>query len=163
MSAHPFFVPLVLSCAIVVTLPSCQSTGKGGDSGEFAFDDYPFDEQGNYIERSAAGMRSPGGRKPVKAAANVPPPPMPDPSYEVVDVPPVAAAPPSRPSTPSRPAASSSSSRPAPAATRSHTVKSGDTLWGISRKYNTSVKGIKDANGLKSDLIRVGQTLRIPR
>jgi len=40
-------------------------------------------------------------------------------------------------------------------------VRSGDTLWGISRKFTTSVGYIKQINGLSSDMIRVGQKLRI--
>jgi len=44
-----------------------------------------------------------------------------------------------------------------------HKVRSGDTLSSIARKYHTSVKAIKQANKLKSDLIRVGQNLVIPR
>lgn len=51
---------------------------------------------------------------------------------------------------------------PPPATTRSHTVARGDTLWNISQRYGTSVNAIKSANGLTSDLIRIGQTLRIP-
>lgn len=42
-----------------------------------------------------------------------------------------------------------------------HRVKSGDTLSGISRKYGVSVAQIKRLNGLKSDLIRVGQVLKL--
>lgn len=44
----------------------------------------------------------------------------------------------------------------------SHTVVSGDTLFSLARRYNTTVSAIKSANGLSSDLIRVGQTLTIP-
>lgn len=44
-----------------------------------------------------------------------------------------------------------------------YTVKKGDTLGAIAARNRTSVKALKSANGLKSDLIRVGQTLRIPR
>lgn len=44
----------------------------------------------------------------------------------------------------------------------SHTVVSGDTLFSLARRYNTSVNAIKSANGLTSDLIRIGQTLTIP-
>lgn len=49
-----------------------------------------------------------------------------------------------------------------PATTRSHTVARGDTLWNISQRYGTTVNAIKSANGLGSDLIVIGQTLRIP-
>lgn len=45
---------------------------------------------------------------------------------------------------------------------KSHTVGKGDTLYGLSRRYGTSVNSIKSANGLSSDLIRLGQKLRIP-
>jgi LysM repeat protein len=43
-----------------------------------------------------------------------------------------------------------------------HTVTSGDTLFSLSRRYGTTVPAIKSANGLNSDLIRIGQTLTIP-
>jgi len=43
-----------------------------------------------------------------------------------------------------------------------YTVKSGDALSRIARKYDTSVRAIKAANGKTSDLIRVGETLVIP-
>jgi LAS superfamily LD-carboxypeptidase LdcB len=41
-------------------------------------------------------------------------------------------------------------------------VKSGDTLYLISKKFSITVTELKEANGLKSDLINVGQQLRIP-
>ncbi len=44
----------------------------------------------------------------------------------------------------------------------SYKVVRGDTLYGIARKRGSSVAKIKAANGLKSDLIRPGQVLRIP-
>lgn len=43
----------------------------------------------------------------------------------------------------------------------SYTVVSGDTLSGIAKTYGTTVSAIKSANGLSSDLIRVGQRLAI--
>ncbi len=43
-----------------------------------------------------------------------------------------------------------------------HTVRPGDTLGAIARRYRTSVDGIKRLNGLRSNLIRVGQVLRVP-
>jgi peptidoglycan endopeptidase LytE len=43
-----------------------------------------------------------------------------------------------------------------------YTVKSGDTLYGISRTYGTTVTELKSLNGLTSDLIQIGQQLKIP-
>lgn len=43
------------------------------------------------------------------------------------------------------------------------TVKSGDTVWGISQQYNSSVKAIESANNLQdANVITVGQQLTIP-
>ena len=47
--------------------------------------------------------------------------------------------------------------------TTTHIVAKGDSLWGLSRKYGTSVEAIKQANGLTSDTIVQGRTLQIPR
>lgn len=44
----------------------------------------------------------------------------------------------------------------------SHKVVSGDSLYAIALKRKTTVAKIKAANGLKSDLIRPGQSLKIP-
>lgn len=43
------------------------------------------------------------------------------------------------------------------------TVRKTDTLYGLARKYGTSVGAIKSANGLKSDSLRTGRSLKIPR
>ncbi len=43
-----------------------------------------------------------------------------------------------------------------------YTVKAGDSLWSISRKYGTSVDAIKRLNGLNSDFLVIGTTLKIP-
>jgi peptidoglycan DL-endopeptidase LytE len=51
--------------------------------------------------------------------------------------------------------------KPAESATGSYTVKSGDTLSHISINYNVSVSAIKKANNLKSDMIYVGQVLKL--
>jgi membrane-bound lytic murein transglycosylase D len=42
-----------------------------------------------------------------------------------------------------------------------HTVKSGETLWGIATKYSTSVDRIKADNSISSNNIKVGQKLKI--
>lgn len=41
-------------------------------------------------------------------------------------------------------------------------VKSGDSLLVIAKRFNTSVDALKQTNGLKSNLIRLGQMLLIP-
>jgi len=56
----------------------------------------------------------------------------------------------------------SSAPAPAPAATSYHKVHSGDTLFALASKYNTSVPELKRVNGLSGDSIRSGQSLRIP-
>lgn len=44
-----------------------------------------------------------------------------------------------------------------------YTVRPGDTLWGLSRRYGTTVEALVQLNGIANpDLIYVGQVLRIP-
>ena len=43
-----------------------------------------------------------------------------------------------------------------------YTVKSGDTLWLLARRFNTTVDAIMRLNGLTSDLLNIGQVLQIP-
>ena len=52
--------------------------------------------------------------------------------------------------------------KPVPATAQNHTVKSGDTLFGISRRYNVSVDSLKKANNLRSDRLSLGQSIKIP-
>lgn len=46
--------------------------------------------------------------------------------------------------------------------TKNYTVKDDDTLWSIAGKKMFVVNQIKALNGLKSDTIHPGQTLKIP-
>lgn len=43
-----------------------------------------------------------------------------------------------------------------------YTVKSGDTLYGLANKYNTTVDAIATLNNLSSNNLSIGQTLKIP-
>lgn len=44
-----------------------------------------------------------------------------------------------------------------------HTVELGDSLWSLSRKYNTTVNDLKQLNNLESDLLVIGQELQVKR
>jgi LysM repeat protein len=48
-----------------------------------------------------------------------------------------------------------------PAQTNTYKVKSGDTLYSIAKKYNTTVSSLKKLNSLKSDRIYTGQVLKV--
>ncbi len=43
-----------------------------------------------------------------------------------------------------------------------YTVRSGDTLWLLAQRYGTTVAAIKSLNGLNSDILNIGQVLKIP-
>lgn len=52
--------------------------------------------------------------------------------------------------------------KPKPVTVR-HTVKKGDTLSGLARKYGSTISKIQSANRIKGSVIRLGQTLTIPK
>lgn len=43
-----------------------------------------------------------------------------------------------------------------------YTVQKGDSLYAISKKYNTTVEKIKELNNLTSNTLSIGQILKIP-
>ena len=45
---------------------------------------------------------------------------------------------------------------------KTYTVKSGDTLYSIARKYNTTVSELINRNNLKTSNLSIGQELIIP-
>jgi LysM repeat protein len=127
----------------------------------------PFDSRGNYIESWADKPSRWRGRSVPTPPKNMPTKPT-EPAPQVASTTPPP--PPSIAST-SRPPAPKPAAKPKPKPkpvkvkpkTRRITVQKGDTLYGLARRYGSSVAKIKSVNGLKSDLIKPGQRLTIPR
>jgi len=44
----------------------------------------------------------------------------------------------------------------------SYTVRSGDSLWTIARRHQTTVDDLRQANGLRGSKIYAGQVLEVP-
>jgi len=44
----------------------------------------------------------------------------------------------------------------------SHVVKRGETLSGVSIRYNVKLQALKSINNLKKDTVRIGQVLKVP-
>lgn len=140
----------VMSLACLCFITSCSSHSPGGtitvaQTAGYQPNHGPFDSNGNYVD---AWADNPPRRRYVSREGKVTSPP-----------PPVAYTPPPKAS-----AKPKSTPKPKPkATTRSHTVKRGDTLYGLSRKYGVSVSSIQRANKLRNTTIRLGQRLTIPR
>lgn len=72
------------------------------------------------------------------------------------------------PPPPPPPKGQSSSATPKPRQAYSgpcyeYTVQPGDTLSLIAKAFNSSVQKIKDVNGLRSDALKVGQKINVPK
>ncbi len=54
-------------------------------------------------------------------------------------------------------------SKPAPSTSDNYTVKIGDTLYGIATKYKVTVDNLKTWNSLKSEILDIGQVLKVTK
>ena len=59
--------------------------------------------------------------------------------------------------------ASYSSTQAVSSGAKTHTVKAGEGLWRIARTYGLSLEQLKALNGLTSNVIRVGQVLKVSK
>ncbi len=51
---------------------------------------------------------------------------------------------------------------PSPSEPNTYVVQSGDSLWSIAKKWNTTVEELKRINGLSNNNLSLGQVLKIP-
>ncbi len=161
----PKFSLLLPTGTLVLFLASCGGTGS--ISSHFA--DHPsgtgpFDSRGNYIESwaddpskwSARSVPKPSATPTSSSQRKQDPPPIvqsaPPPPVQTTYNPP---APTPKPKPKPQP-------KPQPKYTY-HTVKKGDTLYGLAKRYGTTVSKIQQANALKGSIIRPNQKLKIPR
>lgn len=163
------FIALSATC---LALASCENTKKSGSSSSdpyasnYGTDGHynPYPGQSGYASGSTPQYQTP----PV--SPSLPPEPPANPysfSGTKKTTPSVAS------STPKKTVASSTSAKKKSTSSKSkatgkkssgsrYTVVKGDTLSSIARKKGSSVSKIKAANGLSGDLIRLGQSLKIP-
>ena len=154
----PFILTCACAAALVIPLSSCStqnSSTAGYDTAEPASGEIP-----PWIAESSDPAYESGHYSPVQSSSSY--------AYNPPAKPSVTKKSSARKSTAgskssrSTAARKSSSRKSAPKA-RTYTVKKGDTLGAIARRNGTSVKALKRANGLKSDLIHINQKLTIPR
>ena len=154
----PFILTCACAAALVLPLSSCStqnSSTAGYDTAEPASGEIP-----PWIAESSDPAYESGHYSPVQSSSSY--------AYNPPAKPSVTKKSSARKSTAgskssrSTAARKSSSRKSAPKA-RTYTVKKGDTLGAIARRNGTSVKALKRANGLKSDLIHINQKLTIPR
>lgn len=148
----------LLVAATALGLVACQGTFS---TAENPTGTGPFDSRGNYVEAWADNPSKWNGR-------SVPTPTTPQKPPQVAsnNTPPVVAARPttttiSNPTPKPKPVVKPKP-KPKPSSTI-HTVRKGDTLYGLAKKYGTSVGTIQRANGIKGSTIRIGQKIKIPR
>jgi LysM repeat protein len=177
MNVSPSKILLLLAPLL---LANCKSTRTGGSgastpSHNMSRSEYPFDENGVYHEEWAKGNDT---SNVVDLTTNNPPstflnttdprdaynPPASKPKVTSSgggsSKPKVTAKPTSKPKVVAKP---KPKPKPAPKFT-TVTVKQGDSLYALSKRYGVSVGAIQSANGMgSSTLLKDGRSLKIPK
>ncbi len=156
---------------ICLVLASCENTKKSGSSSSDPYaSNYGTDGHYNPYPGQSGYTSTPKYQTPPVQTSFPPAEPQP-PANPYAFSGSKKVTPSSTSSTPKRTTASSTSAKKKSTPSKStakkssgsrYTVVKGDTLSGIARKKGSSVAKIKAANGLSGDLIRLGQSLKIP-
>jgi len=117
---------------------------------------------GTPVQTGAAAIRDEVSSAPVAAPAPVRTNPTPTPTVTPTPTPTRTPTPtPTRTPTPA-PTRTPTATPQAPSTATTYTVKSGDTLSGIAARFGTTATRLRNLNDLSSDLIRIGQVLKLP-
>ena len=153
MSLHTCIIPCFLF--IMFGLASCSKYGTPSYNPDIG----PFDEDGNYIEEWADNPPKRGTKLKRRKSE-----PEPQPASRIAEAPKPIYQPRPIPKPKPRPVVKP---KPKPVfvkpKTIRHTVQKGDTLYGLARKYGTTVSKIQKANNLSGTIIRTGKTYVIPK
>lgn len=161
------FIALSLTCLV---LASCENMKKSSSSDPYASN---YNSDGHYNPYPGQGGRAAPSYQTPPASTTLPADPEPPNPYAFSSSKksPPASTGSSKSSSTKKTVASSSSAKKKTTPTKSsakkssgsrYTVAKGDTLSAIARKKGTTVAKIKAANGISGDLIRPGQSLKIP-
>ncbi len=144
-------IPLLTQCGSIRTAPQTQTvTGPFNSRGDYVED--WVDQPDKWYRPTAPSNNS---RPTTAIASNTRPLPEPHiPLIETTSPPPIVRA---------SPTTVKPKPKPKPPAVVRYTVKRGDTLSSIAKRYKTTVSKIQAANSIRGSVIRVGQNLKIPR
>lgn len=120
----------------------------------------PFDSRGNYVEAWADSPSKWNGRSVPKPSTEKKPAQV----ATTTTAPVIAAKPTTTVSNPKPKPKPVYKPKPKPKPKSTvHTVRKGDTLYGLAKRYGTSVGAIQRSNGISGSTIRIGQKVKIPR
>ncbi|MCU0796419.1 MAG: LysM peptidoglycan-binding domain-containing protein [Akkermansiaceae bacterium] len=155
--------------ALALFIASCN---QGGVAGNHPTGTGPFDARGNYVEEWADNPSKWNGRSvpdsaPQIASNDTPPVvqvqqqprPTVQPTTQVVRQTPPTPRPTPRPTPVVKP---KPKPKPQPSVI-TYTVRKGDTLYALAKRYGTTVGKIQAASGVSGSNIQIGQRLKIPR
>jgi hypothetical protein len=168
MAACMTKTPLLFALLAALALGACNSTNSGSTASDPYASNYndghynPYPGQSGRVDSSAPTYtqppdpQAPAPQPPANPYAFDAPKPAPSTSAASTSS--------SRPksSTKSKSKSTASKSKSKSSSGSRYTVGKGDTLYGIALKKKTTIAKLKAANGLKNDLIRPGQSLKIP-